>query len=302
MDANLHVSVLAKEVLELVPESAKIAFDGTLGGGGHTRLLLEKKLHVVASDLDAKAIELVTGTLAEDLALRLETVHMSFVDALKFQDRKFDFILADLGFSSNQLDNSGRGFSYLKRDDLLDLRYDRTSGTACWKRMKKIGPKDITNVIYRNSGEALAGKIGVAFSNVLAEHREPTVGDFVDAIDAIIPNFLKKKTNSILSRVWQALRIWTNFELELLTQFLQLIPDKLNTNGVAAIICFHSLEDKLVTKFFRSISAPIVIDAYGNTEHKFELLTKKPIIPSVEEVANNVRSRSAMLRAVHKAS
>lgn len=298
---NLHIPVLLNEVMSFVPSQAHTAFDATLGGGGHTVSLLKKGLLVTSADLDSSALELVQHSLPLELKKNWLPRHGSFVQVLKEElDNSLDFILADLGFSSNQLEAGQRGLSYQTETDLLDLRYDIHSGQPAWKKLYYVQKDELAKILYNYSGEALSRRIAESIIQAKKETSALTVGDVVKAVQSAIPQKFKHKTNGILSRVWQALRIWTNDELVLLSKLLEIIPQKLAPGGRAAIISFHSLEDKQVTKTFRTLSAPHHIDEYGNTQRDFMLLTPKAVTPTEQEVLDNVRSRSALLRVLEK--
>lgn len=299
---NKHIPVLLPEVLSFVPKHAKAAFDGTLGGGGHTAALLRQELAVTSSDLDNTAIENFQRFLTDSREARWTGLNLGFDEALKLQeDASLDFILADLGFSSNQLESGNRGFSYQATEEILDLRYDVLEGLPCWRMIQKTRSDELGKIIFRYSGETFAPRIAREI-DILKKDQEKqfTVGDIVTAVDKSIPEKFKNKRNAILSRVWQALRIWTNKEFDHLQKFLEVLPYKLNKGGRAAIICFHSLEDKLVTSKFRILSRPHVIDEYGNTKQYFKILTKQPVIPQEGEINANPRSRSALLRVIEK--
>jgi 16S rRNA (cytosine1402-N4)-methyltransferase len=298
---NIHVTVLKQEVLEFCPANSRIVLDGTLGGGGHTLGLLGLGADVISSDLDSGAIELFQTSLTKEQLGHWKPIHASFDDALKQQpDESLDYIIADLGFSSNQLELVGRGFSYLQRDELLDLRYDAESGEPAWKKLYKMQPEPLAKILFEYSGEKLSRKIAEQIIEAKKLTEQLTVGEVADAIESVIFEKLKYKTNGILSRIWQALRIWTNDEFVHLAKFLELAPAKLKTGGRIAIISFHSLEDKLVTKNFRTLARPLVLDDYGNTAQRFALLTKEAVVPTQAELDNNPRSRSAMLRVLEK--
>ena len=254
------------------------------------------------------------GSLLENLtknSLKLETKQSNFVDFIDdFEDRFFDAIILDLGFSGNQLAAGERGFSYQKLDELLDLRYDQNTKIPCWQKLSKIKiSSELGNILYRFSGEKLSQKIAANIftfvENLKVETRQKsppiTVEQLVDIISASIPVIFRRKNNQILSRVWQALRIWTNDELEVLEEFLPKAVSKLNLGGLLMIVSFHSLEDKIVTSFMRELSAP-VSDEYGNKFQDFQLLTARAVVAGSLELSQNSQSRSAMLRVLRRIS
>jgi 16S rRNA (cytosine1402-N4)-methyltransferase len=240
---------------------------------------------------------------------KLQVKQANFVDFIEeFPDEFFDGIVLDLGFSSNQLSSSGRGFSYQKLDEVVDLRYDDSVKMACWQKLNLVkNPNDLGNIIYRFSGEKLAQKISANILTFLENLRIETrqknpqisVKDLVDVISMSIPAIFRKKTNQILSRVWQALRIWTNDELEVLESFLPIAVTKLAPGGKLAIVSFHSLEDKIVASFMRDISIP-ASDEFGNKSQDFQLLTTRSVVAGEMELTQNSRSRSAMLRVLER--
>jgi 16S rRNA (cytosine1402-N4)-methyltransferase len=294
---NVHIPVLLSEVLGMIPVGSVCAFDGTLGGAGHTSKLLKLGLQVTSSDLDQEAITVFANTNPKNW----KGIQGGFDKALEtIEDNSLDFILADLGFSSNQLESGDRGFSYLKSDDVLDLRYDSDKGVPCWRKIQKSQEADLAKVLFKYSGEKFSHGIAKKLMQIKESSDKLTVGMVVGAIESVLPAKLARRKNPILSRIWQALRIWTNDEFIHLERFLDIAPNKLKKGGRVAIICFHSLEDKLVTKHFRLLNAPLVIDEYGNTESRFTLLTKAPIVPTEQEIEANPRSRSALLRVLQK--
>ncbi len=301
MNKNIHIPVLLSEVVDIVNTSTqapKIIFDGTFGGGGYSNIFLSQGDDVYASDLDETTFE--TFHKIHGNQPKLHWYHGNFSELLDtFQDNYFDAVIADLGFSSNQLEGSKRGFSYQQPHDILDLRYNMKQGIPVYQKISSIqDPKILSRILYTNSGESLSSKI--AQSIVEKKGTVETVGDLIEAIDSAIPKRLYHKRNGIYSRVWQALRIWVNDEFNHLEEFLKLSIKKIKPDGVIAVVCFHSLEDRIVTKFMRTISKPQYIDEYGNTRQLFKNLTPKPITPSIQEVEENIRSRSATLRAVQK--
>ena len=301
---NVHTPVLFDECTEFLdPRPGRVLFDGTLGGGGHTLELLNRGATVHASDLDLSAIQKFEGELDENLRTNFTSLHMSFSDAIEsFPDGHFDGIMADLGFSSNQLDSSGRGFSYQQDDEVLDLRYDDQSGAPAWKLLDRIKTeKELGKILFDYSGEAFASRISSRIIRMKQNNETPyTVAMVKEAIIDAIPKKFANKTNKVLSRTWQSLRIWTNNEFEELKKFIHIAPEKLKTGGKLGIICFHSLEDKMVTKYFRELALPTSEDAYGNRTYAYKLVSKKAIKPTEEEIERNIRSRSATLRIIEK--
>jgi len=325
---NNHQPVLLKEVLEYSKitqnelnsdkknesesekESLKI-FDGTLGGGGYSSAFLKNNAFndtfVWACDLDKNALKRSKKRfLQENLATNYQLKQTSFCQYIQeFEDNFFDVIVLDLGYSSNQLEIEEKGFSYLKKDQILDLRFNENEGFAAWQKLQNCeNPVFLRDILYRYSGEKLSAKIANSIIEFAKKRENKSipwkVAEIVEIICEVIPRQFSKKTSSILSRIWQALRIWTNNEFENLEKFLPQAILKLKPNGRLVIVSFHSLEDKLVTNFLRKTAKPLVVDAFGNCEQSFKLITKKAITPSLDEINQNPRSRSAILRCLEK--
>jgi 16S rRNA (cytosine1402-N4)-methyltransferase len=325
IDDNVHIPVLLEKVKEyILPQSnEKIdnqstfrIFDGTLGGGGYTMSFCNyAKDHnfnicVDSCDLDPKAISQVKDRLkVENFNLsniEVNLHHGNFAHIIKsFEDNSLDSIVLDLGFSSNQLDSSQKGFSYLQSDDILDLRYDDSNDKILPLFRRLQYSKDIKalgKILYNYSGEKLSMRIADRIVENI-ENKVPImyVKDLVNIIMQAIPIGEKRGRYSILSRIWQSLRIWVNDEFISLERFLPLAVAKLKPDGGRlAIVCFHSLEDKIVTKFMRTISKPVEEDEYGNKAYDYYFLTSKSQKAEIEEVTSNNRSRSATLRVLEK--
>lgn len=280
-------------------------FDSTFGGGSYSLRFFDLGHEIFASDLDEFAKTIIQGTeklQKLEKSKRFTLYHGNYSEVLNdFEDSYFDAIVADLGFSTIQLTSSNRGFSYQKQNEVLDLRYDQSSGEACFYKISKLKDySELSKIIYTYSGEALSNKIAKVIFGIVKVERRSDVLSVVNAIDEIIFSQNKKNFNSILSRVWQALRIWTNDEFGHLEKFLETSIKKLNKNGRLIIVDFHSLEDKIITNFFRKVSKKNIIDDYGNFEKTYEHLTNKPVLPTEKEILENKPSRSAKLRVLEK--
>jgi 16S rRNA (cytosine1402-N4)-methyltransferase len=298
---NVHVPVLLDEVIDsLNIETGSIYMDGTLGGGGHTSAILDKGGIVYASDADINAVNLAKQNINSD---KLFIKAGNFADVIReYDENYFDGILLDLGFSSNQLEASGRGFSYLQPDERFDLRYDDNVGESVYTKISRTkSDAELGKIIYEYSGETLSMRIARPLFELIKNNKNIVVSQVVEAITSAIPRQFYPKRNAIYSRVWQALRIWTNDEMSSLDKFLQIAPTKLKKSGVLSIITFHSLEDKVVMKQFRTISKPFVLDTFGNTVKNFEV-SKSEGKPTAKEIEDNPRSRSARLRVLTKLS
>ncbi len=274
-----HVSVLATVSTDLLkPTSGKVYLDGTFGGGGHTRKLLEKSQpsgRVVALDRDPGASVFATR-LAAEFAGRFEWHCLSFEDVGEL-GVQFDGAILDLGMSSDQLEEHGRGFSFLG-NQALDLRFDDRHGQTAAQLLMQSGAGEIERV-FRDYGEdRYAKKLAVRIVNERRARPIRTTEDFIHYVGTDNPK--------VLAPLFQALRIAVNDELQVLQRGLQAIAEQLNNRAVLSVISFHSLEDRIVKNFFR--------------EGGWESLTKQPIVPDEIEQASNPRSRSAKLRAARK--
>ncbi len=298
-NTNVHVPVLLDPILGFAVRNFDYlegitVFDATLGGGGYTAKFIELGAQVQGSDLDIAVINELSDRFNKNT---FEAHHGNFSEVISsFENSSFDIVMADLGFSSNQLESSDRGFSYKNLEEEFDLRYDVATGQPAWKFICAQPVDNLGKTIYKYSGERLSFRI----ARVLKAREPKTVGEAVDAVTSGIPGKYKNKTKGILSRVWQALRIQVNDELSHLGLFLERSTDKIKPGGLLMIVCFHSLEDKLVTNYMRRLAKPVSEDEYGNKNYDYQLLTKKAIQPTEKEVECNVRSRSATLRILKR--
>jgi 16S rRNA (cytosine1402-N4)-methyltransferase len=304
---NTHTPVLISKILEYTQTPGLLA-DLTFGGGGYTKNFLAQGHKVLACDKDKQAFEYGKKSFSAQIeTAQLKLFHQSFETFIINQKpQSFDYIVADLGFSSNQLEHSNRGFSYLKPNEDLDLRYNTDEGSPTWKAILKLEPKDLGKKLFRSSGETLsariANKIWEANQQRKRDEDKPLiqVKEFLEVIDQAIPKKLYHKRYGIYSRIWQGFRIMNNREFEVLEEMLSESLSRLKPGGKLIIVCFHSLEDKMVTKFMRQAAIPVDIDDYGNKETYYSLLTKKAVTPDESEITENPRSRSATLRLLEK--
>ncbi len=306
--ANAHRSVLLAEALSfLEPEKGGLFVDATLGLGGHTEGIL-------AASPDAKVIGIDQDTAAMTLAKtrlkpygkRVKFVHANFADIRTAvgKDRPSG-ILADLGVSSLQLDSETRGFSF-RFDGPLDMRMDAESGgmTAA-ELLATADEKEIADIIYKYGEERVSRKI----AKWIVEKREQgepieTTTQLADLVRRAVRTSPKDKIHPA-TRTFQALRIAVNGELDIIEQFVADAVDILKTNGVLAIITFHSLEDRIVKQAFQKLSGrcfcpPRIPQCMCGAAKKVEILTRKPVTATDEELQENPRSRSAKLRACRK--
>jgi 16S rRNA (cytosine1402-N4)-methyltransferase len=299
---NNHKPVLIDAIAKFVQVNTDSnIFDGTFGGGGYSDFFLSYNAHVYACDLDSGAIDNYNSSNPPNDNLKLVNNNFSsYID--NFKNDFFDIIVADLGYSSNQLEFSCRGFSYMKTNELFDLRYDTNDGVPVYTKIRLLkNSSDLGKIIFKYSGETFSNRISQnLFTFITSTKDDIYVLDVIKEVERSIPAKFVHKKNAILSRVWQAMRVWVNEEFISLEEFLNKSLKKLKPNGTLMITCFNSLEDKIVTHFMRNVSKKITIDDFGNTDQLYELITKKAIIPSESEIKDNIRSRSATLRILKK--
>jgi 16S rRNA (cytosine1402-N4)-methyltransferase len=288
----IHVPVMPREVLEwLNPRPGQIIVDGTLGGGGHARLLAGRLQDgnssgfVLGLDRDPAAIAAAAEALA---GLPIKVAQANFCDLPPVLDElhvaAVDAVLLDLGLSSDQLDDDTRGFSFDASGD-LDLRFDPDEGEPAWKLLARLREKDLADLIYDYGEERFSRRIARRIIEERSERPIRTAAQLAQLVRRCVPR--SKDRLDPATRTFQALRIAVNRELESLDLALQRIPDRLKPGGRLAIISFHSLEDRRVKEAFRS-------------DARLSALTKKPIRPSEEELHANPRSRSAKLRIAER--
>lgn len=285
---SIHTSVLPAEVMSfLAVEPGMTVVDGTLGGGGHTRLLADAvgpTGRVIALDRDPAAID--RG--ARELAGRpVRFAQANFCDLPEVLDvlgiDRVDRVLLDVGLSSDQLADADRGFSF-DSEGPLDLRFDPTEGEPAWRLVNRMRAETLADIIHEFGEERFSRRIARRIA--AAREREPirSSRDFARLVASAIPRQHPPPRIHPATRTFQALRIAVNQELKSLRIALERIPARLVPGGRLAVISFHSLEDRLVKEAFRN-------------RQVWEALTRSPVEASAEEVARNPRSRSAKLRA-----
>ncbi|ROL58550.1 16S rRNA (cytosine(1402)-N(4))-methyltransferase RsmH [Bacteroidetes/Chlorobi group bacterium Naka2016] len=299
-----HTPVLLKEVVELLVTDPKgIYVDGTIGGGGHSSAILKRldeEGRILGFDKDIEAIEFCKekfkGELEKGELSRIELFNECFSNACSITRHrgKWTGFLLDLGVSSRQLDESRRGFSY-RAVGPLDLRFS-PHGTTAEELVNAANEEDLAALLRKFGEEPYAKKIARAIVQQRKISPLKTTVDLAKVVENVVPRkFLKKS----LSRVFQAIRIAINNELEVLEKALNNALECLAIGGRIVVISYHSLEDRIVKNFLRNFSTKrseegtIIVP-------KVKVLTKKPIVPSEEEIKSNPRARSAKLRAGEK--
>lgn len=290
-----HRTVLIDEVLEyLNPQPGKIYVDATFGGGGHTRAILLKEPHcrVVALDWDLQALEKNMPALQEEFGDRLKYIWGNFAQLPHLLDKfdwgKVDGILVDFGTSQYQI-TSREGFSFAA-DTPLDMRMSPAHyKTTAADIINHATEKELIHIFQEFGEERHSRRIAHAICEARQLRKIKTTGRLVEIIRSAVPYHGEKKRGiHPATRVFQALRIVVNKELENIKTFLQHLPEVLNSGGRVVCISFHSLEDRLVKNYFRE---------QGD---EFKLLTKKVVMPTEEEIRYNRSSRSSRLRAAEK--
>ena len=295
MITNVHKPIMVKEISSFLNNDKELSIlDCTFGGGGHTMSFLELGHKVTAIDEDLKAQE-----IANDLRTQFNNfvfLKMNFKDLEKIEEdylkNKFDFILLDLGFSSNQLEDDQIGISF-KEDSKLNMNY-LNSGFTAHDIVNNYSEEELSRV-FADYGEI---KQSLKLAKFIVSTRQGksinTNFDLIEVLRGSGVNFRSKKIH-FATQAFQALRIECNKELENLNIFLEKVYNYLNKDGILAIISFHSLEDRIVKNYFKSNS--FKKDNFKNQLNwGFEILTKRPITPNQIEIKNNPRSRSSKLR------
>lgn len=306
-----HVPVLLKESLELLEvENPGLFVDATLGLGGHSEAILAANAdsRLIGIDQDRDALR-AAGERLERFGGRVRLVHSNYSAVAEIIDNskwgRPDGILADLGVSSMQFDTAGRGFS-LRHDAELDMRMDADSDAPTTAELlATLDEAEIADIIYRYGEERASRKIARWIVNRRNEGRPVTTTfDLADLVKRAVRQSPKERTHPA-TRTFQALRIAVNSEFENLERFLESSVDILAAGGRLTVITFHSLEDRIVKQAFQRLSGkcscpPRMPMCRCGAVKKVEILTRRPVLPTEQEIRENSRSRGAKLRAVSK--
>jgi 16S rRNA (cytosine1402-N4)-methyltransferase len=307
-----HKSVLLEETIDslnIKPDG--IYVDGTLGGGGHALEVckrLSKNGRLIGIDQDADAIEAATKRLEEHKD-KVTVVRSNYVNIKAVLSElgieKVDGIYLDLGVSSYQLDASDRGFTYREEDAPLDMRMDQRNDQTAADIINNYSEFDIYRII-RDYGEDKFAK-NIAKHIVRARQIKPieTTGELSEIIKAAIPAKVRATGGHPSKKTFQAIRIELNKELEVLSQSLDTMIDLLNQDGRISVITFHSLEDRIVKTRFKTNENPCICPPHFpicvcGRKSKGKVITRKPIIPTEEEIEENKRSKSSKLRVFER--
>lgn len=284
--SSQHVPVLAAEVVAwLQPAAGQTIVDGTLGGGGHTRLLAQAVGTggtVIALDRDPQAVAAAEIALAGLPVRPMHSDYSELPELLAQMDvDAVDGIVLDLGISSDQLADDSRGFSFHSTGP-LDLRFDPSRGEPAWKLLERLSDKHLADIIYRYGEERFSRRIARRIVECRRAAPIRSAAELAQLVRRAVPAAKRDRIDPA-TRTFQALRIAVNEELKWLEVALRRLPDCLRPDGRLAVISFHSLEDRLVKEAFRD-------------DDRWNVLTRRPVRPSEQEVAANPRARSAKLR------
>ena len=296
--AGMHISIMVKEILDFLEiQPGQQGLDATLGYGGHTRKMMEclkGQGHMVALDVDPIESKKTKARLEEagfgPEILTIKNMNFADIDQLPPETGLFDFVLADLGVSSMQIDNPERGFSY-KVDGPLDLRLNPEKGVSAAERLKELTQEDFMGMLIENSDEPYAKEISRAVMQELRKGRAvdttTRLRELIEQALAFLPEAEKKEAiKKSCQRTFQALRIDVNSEFEVLDAFLSKLPDILKPGGRAAILTFHSGEDRMVKQYFK----------FHKREGLYHDVASDVIRPSKEECIRNPRAKSTKMR------
>lgn len=301
--AGMHLSICVKEIIEFLQiKPGQIGLDATLGYGGHTSHMLkclEGKGHIYGLDVDpiesAKTKERLESLGYGPEILTVKLLNFANIDQIIAESGPLDFVLADLGVSSMQIDNPDRGFSY-KVEGPLDLRLDPSRGISAAERLKNISQPELEGMLIENSDEPYAREISRAIVSEIKKGRAidttTKLREVIEGVLTCVPVAERKEVvKKTCQRTFQALRIDVNSEFEVLEQFMEKLPNVLAKGGRVAVLTFHSGEDRLVKQYFK----------HFYREGIYSDIAKDVIRPSLEECNINSRARSTKMRWAIKA-
>ena len=295
---SIHKTVLLNETIEGLnlqsSSSAKsLVIDCTFGGGGHSAEICKRypAVKIFALDQDKSAFEKSKDKF-KDLNCDISFINANFRDLEKVVDSKVDGIIFDLGLSSDQLENSGRGFSFMKDEPLLMTMKEnpRSEDVTAFDVVNTWSEKSLADIIYGYGEERYSRRIAKAILDSRDKKEIKTTFDLVKIIESAVPNGYKRGKIHFATRTFQAIRIAVNDELGVLKTGLESGVSLLRNGGRMSVISFHSLEDRVVKKFYKEMAK----------EGIAKMINKKPITATNEEIKNNPRSRSAKLRVLEK--
>jgi 16S rRNA (cytosine1402-N4)-methyltransferase len=284
---------MVAEVLEhLAPSRGGVFVDCTVGLGGHARALIDAGAsRLIGIDRDQQALDQARETL-RDAGEAVDLVHADYRGFEGVLDARgigpVDGLMADLGVSSLQLDAPGRGFSF-RRDELLDMRMDTSSGATAAEMLASVDEKTLADVVYELGEERHARRVARAIVEARKTRRLESTGQLADIVRRAVPRKGYTRIDPA-TRTFQAIRIWVNQELEGLDGFLMRAAARLAPGGRLVMLTFHSLEDRVVKHTLRALQGAGTLT----------IRTKRPVVPSESEIDRNPRARSAKLRAAER--
>lgn len=292
-----HIPVLLHVATDaLITKENGLYIDLTFGGGGHSKAILNKIKdgQLIAFDQDEDAFR----NDIDDARFTLVRQNFKYVQNVLLSRgiHKVDGILADLGVSSYQFDTPERGFSYRFNGE-LDMRMNVNSSTTAYQVVNEYDEQNLVRILV-SYGEFKRGEARKIFRKIDENRSIKSIKTTYDLQEILDPIFPTRFLNKNLSKIFQSIRIEVNEEMQALKELLNQLVDCLNPNGVAAFITYHSIEDRMVKNFFKSgnTDGELTKDFYGKILKPFELVNKKPIVPSDVEINENPRARSAKLR------
>lgn len=289
--AEYHIPVLQGEVIKYINLSnGKTIVDCTLGGGGHAQALLEKSqpqnpnLKIIGIDQDVDALEEARKNLAQ--YDNIEFIHANFSEISKVITVPVDGFLFDLGVSSHQIDEVSRGFS-IREDGPLDMRMDKNQKLTAYDVVNGYSKEELARIFFEYGEERFAKRVSNAIWGMRGAGGIKTTFQLKEIIEKAIPTWKKRES---VTRIFQAIRIEVNDELRSLAKALESAVLKLKPQGRIVVISYHSLEDRIVKRFFKAKEKDGIL----------KILTKKPVVPGIGEIEANRRAKSAKLRCAEK--
>ncbi|MBE6682846.1 MAG: 16S rRNA (cytosine(1402)-N(4))-methyltransferase RsmH [Ruminococcaceae bacterium] len=304
-----HISVLLYETvdsLNIKPDGVYV--DCTLGGAGHTSLILERlgeNGRVIGIDRDDDALRNAEEKIKDKRLITVKNNFENIKDAVETAGYdRVDGILMDLGVSSHQLDVAERGFSYIK-DAPLDMRMDRSASLTAYEVVNTYSENELIRILRDYGEERFASRIAKKICEVRNEKPIQNTLELAELVTSAIPQKIRYDNGNPAKRSFQAIRIEVNGELDCIPKAIEEGAELLNVGGRMSIISFHSLEDRLVKNGFQKLERPCICPSdfpicVCGKKQIAKIITKKPILPSEEEINNNSRSHSAKLRVCEK--
>lgn len=305
METNYHIPVLKEETIRLLNVRPNtIIVDGTLGGGGHTSLILNQNnsVKVIGIDRDLDAITFASSKLKKYIPKRFSTVHSNYKEIISILENKnimVDGILLDLGVSSYQLDNADRGFSF-RNDAPLDMRMNQEDQLSASDVVNEYSEESLVKIFSEYGEEKFSKRIA---KGIVSSRPINTTGQLKEVVASVVDKINPKESSSSVQRVFQAIRIEVNDELNNLYELIVSLPSRMNKGARLAVITFHSLEDRIVKRAFKELTTGCIcppkfpICVCGHIQKAINI-TKKPVVASTEELNINARARSAKLRVL----